>query len=97
MKLCPKCHASPCACEETEEAPVGTMDEFDALRETAREALELLREHQACKSVPHQLGGHYECSSCGGFAGEYREVRPPTHAPDCRLARVLRELEDATR
>ena len=64
------------------------------LVDLCRRALELLRKHQACKSVPHQLGGHYECSSCDGFAGEDREVRPVQHAPDCALAATLRELEE---
>lgn len=62
-------------------------DEAAGLRRLAREALELLREREwhFYRDVPE---GVYLCRDC----------QPPkslgSHTEDCRLARVLRELEE---
>lgn len=60
----------------------------------AREALELLREREwsVVEPATSDHGAVRECLSCAA-----REWRADDHAPTCRLARVLRELEEATR
>ena len=68
----------------------------------ARAALELLRERE------WSLQGEERGDPWGGFAFYCRSCESPSyrpdhdepepqHAPSCRLARVLRELEEATR
>lgn len=59
-------------------------------RDLAREALELLRAHE----FEPTADGKIECPECDSAD---RGVEAYKHRPDCRLARVLRELEEATK
>ena len=59
-----------------------------------RDALELLQEREFRDGYRSDWGGSYvTCDTCGATVWRPSGGAKPSHATDCKLGRVLRELE----